>query len=33
LILPVKTGIKLRDLLIMRQQVLSVSAEQQPTAS
>jgi hypothetical protein len=33
LILPVKTGIKLKDLLIMRQQVLSVSAEQQPTDS
>jgi hypothetical protein len=29
--LPVKMGIKLKDLLIMRQQVTDVSAEKQPT--
>ena len=32
MILPVKMGIKLKDLLIMRQQVFDVSAEKQPTA-
>jgi len=33
LILPVKTGIKLRDSVIMRHGISYVSAEQQPTDS